>query len=49
MSSVSPLPATPHIVASPHACARRLDGLAHDVDVAGRLERVVRPEASGLP
>ena len=32
MSSVSPLPAT-HIVASPHA-SRRLDGLAHDVDVA---------------
>ena len=30
------------------AHARRLDGLAHDLDVAGRLERVVGAEAAGL-
>src|SRR5581483_11040250 len=32
----------------PPGLARRLDGLAHDRDVAGRLDRVVRAEAAGL-
>ena len=34
--------------AEPPAHARRLDGLAHHRDVAGRLERVVGAEAAGL-
>ena len=46
-SSVSPLPATPATVATP-AHARRLDRLAHHLDVARRLERVVGAEAVGL-
>ena len=48
MSSVSPLPATPHIVARPQAS--RADSTAWRItfDVAGRLERVVGAEAAGL-
>ena len=48
MSSVSPLPATPTSSRSPRL-PRRLDGLAHDVDVAGCLRTCSpAPEASGL-
>ena len=47
MSSVSPARDTAHR-REPPRLARRLDGLAHHVHVAGRLERVVRPEAAGL-
>ena len=47
MSSVSPLPATPADRAQAPAHARRLDRLAHDGDVAGRLEGVVGAEAAG--
>ena len=48
MSSVSPLPATPIIVARPHASRAASTACCITCNVSGRLERVVGAEAAGL-